>query len=146
MARLTHIIRDAVRAGFERDLVSSEVQDLYQASQECLVPDLSADAFADMFAQTLAYGLFAARVNHRAHDFSRHTAAHFIPPTNPFIRRIFGMVAGPSLDAEPFVSFVDDLTQLLSTADMSAVLAGLRQACRPSRPHNELLRDFPCRL
>ncbi len=123
MARLTHIVRDAVRAGFERGLVSSDVQDLYLASQECLVPDLSADAFADMFAQTLAYGLFAARVNHPARDFNRHTAAHFIPPTNPFIRRIFGMVAGPSLDDEPFVSFVDDLTQLLGNADMSAILA-----------------------
>lgn len=123
MARLTHIVRDAVRAGFEQGLVSSDVQDLYLASQECLVPDLSADAFADMFAQTLAYGLFAARVNHPARDFSRHTAAHFIPPTNPFIRRIFGMVAGPSLDDEPFVSFVDDLTQLLGNADMSAILA-----------------------
>ena len=123
MARLTRIIRDVVQAGFNQDAVSQDVKDLYQASREHLVPDLSTDGFADMFAQTLAYGLFAARVNHSGGPFRRQMAAHYIPPTNPFIRDIFAMVAGPSLDSEPFVSFVDDLAQLLVNSDMSAVLA-----------------------
>ncbi len=123
MARLTHIIRDVVRQSFEQDKVSANVRDLYNASREALVPDLSADTFADMFAQTLASGLFAARVNHHSGQFSRHYAAHQIPPTNPFIQQIFYTVAGPGLDHEPFVSFVDDLTQLLGGSDMAAILA-----------------------
>lgn len=127
MARLTHIIRDVVSQSFAQDAVSQDVKDLYQASREYLVPDLSADGFADMFAQTLAYGLFAARVNQNTGPFRRQLAAHHIPPTNPFIRQIFTMVAGPNLDAEPFVSFVDDLAQLLNNSDMSAVLADFGQ-------------------
>ena len=124
LARLAHIIRDVVRQSFIAGEVSQDVRDLYEASKQALVPDLDTDAFADMFAQTLAYGLFAARVNQDpAQRFHRRDAGYQIPRTNPFIRRIFGMVAGPNLDNEPFVSFVDDLTQLLGNADMVAVLA-----------------------
>ena len=135
MARLTHLISDVVAVAFENGEVSDNVRDLFEASRQALVPDLAADAFADMFAQTLAYGLFAARVSHAAQpdagDFRRNDAAHLIPAANPFIRRLFGMMAGPDLDAEPFVPFVDDLTQLLAAADMAAVFANFgRRAAR----------------
>ena len=127
MAKLTHLIRDVVVAAFENGETSDNIRDLYDASREVLVPDLAADAFADMFAQTLTYGLFAARVNHAGQtgfgDFRRNDAVHLIPAANPFIRRIFGMMAGADLDTEPFVAFVDDLTQLLAGADMAAVFA-----------------------
>lgn len=135
MARLTHLISDVVAAAFENGEVSDNVRDLFEASRQALVPDLAADAFADMFAQTLAYGLFAARVSHAAQpdagEFRRNDAAHLIPAANPFIRRLFGMMAGPDLDSEPFVAFVDDLTQLLAAADMAAVFANFgRRAAR----------------
>ena len=123
MARITHMIREIVAQGFEQSQVSPNLRDLYAASQQVLVPDLTPDAFADMFAQTLAYGLFAARVNHPAGPFRWQGAAHGIPATNPFIRRLFDLVTGPDLSDEPFVSFVDDLAQLLGAAEMDAVLA-----------------------
>ena len=123
MARLTHMIRSVIEEGFQQGHVSQDVKDLFDATKRVLVPDLEEDAFADMFAQTLAYGLFAARVNHDAGPFRRQDAAHRIPPTNPFLRRFFSVVTGPNLDEEPFVSFVDDLTQLLGSADMEAILS-----------------------
>ena len=123
MARLTHMIRDIIGEGFRQGQVSHDVEDLYNATKSVLVPDLTEEDFADMFAQTLAYGLFAARVNHTAGPFRRQDAAHRIPPTNPFLRHLFSMVTGPALDDEPFVSFVDDLTQLLGSADMEAILS-----------------------
>ena len=124
MARLTHLVRDIVAEGFRWGKLSQDVTDLFQASKNVLVPDLSESDFADMFAQTLAYGLFAARVNHDSAGFSRQDATRQIPPTNPFIRRIFSLVSDPALDDEPFVGFVDDLAQLLGNADMEAVLSG----------------------
>ena len=123
MARLTHIVRDIVAEGFRQNQLSPDVTDLYDASKDVLVPDLSQDAFADMFAQTLAYGLFAARVNLNSAGFQRKDAARHIPQANPFIRRIFALLAYPDLDDEPFVGFVDDLAQLLDNADLEAVLA-----------------------
>ena len=146
MARLTHIIRDVVVAAFENGEVSPNVSDLYDASRQALVPDLAASAFADMFAQTLAYGLFAARVSHAAQadagDFRRRDAAYLIPAANPFIRQIFGMMAGPDLDAEPFVAFVDDLTQLLASADMPAVFANFSQRAARQDPIMHFYETF----
>ena len=146
MARLTHLISDVVAAAFQNGEVSDNVRDLYDASRQALVPDLAPDAFADMFAQTLAYGLFAARVNHAgqpdASEFRRNDAAHLIPAANPFIRRIFGMMAGPDLDAEPFVAFVDYLTQLLAGADMAAVFANFGQRVARQDPVMHFYETF----
>ena len=123
MARLTHMIRDVVREAFENKRVSQDVNDLYEATKQTLVDDLSIDDFSDMFAQTLAYGLFAARVHHKSGDFQRRTAVYDIPETNPFLRDIFGLVAGQRTESEPFIGFVDDLSQLLANSDMEAILS-----------------------
>ena len=123
MARLTHMVRGIVETGFARSEVSQDLSDLYEASKSALVPDLTTHGFSDMFAQTLAYGLFVARVNHPTGDFRRQDAAYHIPHTNPFVRQLFAVIVGPSLDYEPFVSFVDDLASLLDGADMDAILS-----------------------
>ena len=127
MARPTHMIRDIVAEGFIKGHVSDSLRDFYTATRNVLVPDLTAVDFADMFAQTLAYGLFAARVNHITGSFSRMNAATRIPRTNPFVRGMFDMVGGTTLEDEPFVTFVDDIAQLLDNADMEAVLSGFGQ-------------------
>ena len=67
MARISHMIREIVAKGFEQDHVSQNLRDLFDQSKNTLVPDLDFESFADMFAQTLAYGLFAARVNYLDH-------------------------------------------------------------------------------
>ena len=124
LARPTHMIREIVAEGFIQSHVSDSLRDFYTATRNVLVPDLTAVDFADMFAQTLAYGLFAARVNHDVGTFTRLNAANRIPRTNPFVRGMFDMVGGAAIEDEPFVSFVDDLAQLLDNADMEAVLSG----------------------
>ncbi len=61
MARLTHMIRDIVIDAFEQGEASGNLWDLHQAFQDLLLPELKVSEFADMFAQTMAYGLFAAQ-------------------------------------------------------------------------------------
>ncbi len=146
MARLTHFIRDMiVRAlggtgvspvsGHGQDgraTASQTLLDLRAAFEKALIPDLKDTDFADMFAQTLAYGLFAARVNHKgpSGSFKRLGAASEIPKTNPFLRKLFETITGADLEEEPYAGFVDDLAQLLADTDMEAVLAdfGKREA------------------
>jgi hypothetical protein len=124
MARLTHMIRDIIIDTFHTKLASNNLKDLYTAFQETLLPDLNETVFADMFAQTLAYGLFAARYNHKGNKpFRREDAIREIPRTNPFLRKLFNTIAGPDLDDEPFVGFVDELAQILAYTDMDVVLA-----------------------
>ncbi|HZO99007.1 MAG TPA: type ISP restriction/modification enzyme, partial [Terriglobia bacterium] len=139
MARLTHFIRDMIVAAFGGAGVSSVtnhgqdahatasaiLRDLHKAFEKALIPDLPIPQFADMFAQTLAYGLFAARVNHHGPkgSFRRLGAASEIPKTNPFLRQLFETITGTALDEEPYAGFVDDLAQLLADTDIDAVLA-----------------------
>ncbi|MCL5006326.1 MAG: DNA methyltransferase [Acidobacteria bacterium] len=125
MARLTHFIRDMIISAFENKSASATLRDLHGAFEKALIPDLPIAQFADMFAQTLAYGLFAARVNHHGPrgSFKRLGAASEIPKTNPFLRQLFDTITGTALDDEPYAGFVDDLAQLLADAEMDAVLA-----------------------
>ena len=142
MARLTHMIRDVVQEGLVKKRASQDVNDLYQAAQEVLVPSLGLDDFADMFAQTLAYGLFAARVNNESSEFHRRTAVHHIPAANPFLRQIFNLTAGLNADNEPFIGFVDDLAQLLAHSDMEAILADFGQRSARQDPVMHFYETF----
>ena len=75
-----------------------------------------------MYAQTIAYGLFAARcTSDNGTTFTRQKAAYLLPKTNPFLRKLFNHIAGPDLD-ERIAWLVDDLAQVLAQADMEAVL------------------------
>jgi hypothetical protein len=124
MARLTHLVRDVIVEAFEKRSASSTLLSLHRAFEAALIPDLPVPEFADMFAQTLAYGLFAARCNHKgpSGSFRRFGAAREIPKTNPFLRQLFDAITGAALDDEPYARFVDDLAQLLAVTDVDAVL------------------------
>jgi hypothetical protein len=131
MARLTHLIRDLIIADLESEHASDTLRDLRAAFSEVLMPDLSVANFADMYAQTLAYGLFAARMNHHGRGpFRRDHAAAEIPHANPFLRRLFAGVAGPDLDDEVYVGFVDDIADLLSTADVETAMVAFGEGGR----------------
>jgi hypothetical protein len=135
LARLTHLIRDVIVQALQNKTASPTLRGLHEAFAEVLIPDLSAEAFADMFSQTIAYGLFAARVNHNGPArFRRQDAAALIPKTNPFLRKLFAAITGPDLSDEPFVGLVDDLAQLLADTDMAAVLAEFGKRTRRQDP------------
>ena len=136
MARLTHVIRDMIVKAFENQAASATLRDLHQAFEKALIPDLPTPQFADMFAQTLAYGLFAARCNHhgRRGSFKRLGAASEIPKTNPFLRQLFETITGTALEEEPFVGFVDDLAQLLADTEIEAVLADFGKRTKRQDP------------
>ncbi|MGZ3643543.1 MAG: hypothetical protein ACXVCM_06795 [Ktedonobacteraceae bacterium] len=135
MARLTHMIRDITIQAFEKKEASDTLKGLYEAFKTVLLPDLPTAEFADMFAQTLAYGLFAARYNHKGNSvFNRSDAAKEIPRTNPFLRKLFSTIAGTDFDDEPFIGFVNELTQVLGVTDMNAVLADFGKRTRREDP------------
>jgi hypothetical protein len=122
MARLARMIRDLIVAAFEKEAAGGTLHTQITAFREHLIPDLTVQQFADMYAQTIAYGLFAARATGQdGQQFSRQNAAYLLPKTNPFLRNLFSHIAGPQLD-ERIAWLVDDLAQVLGRADMAAVL------------------------
>src|ERR1035438_78831 len=133
LAKLTHVIRDIIIGAFQTQQASQQLRDWRNAFAATLLPELApqgdarkeaeaASAFADMFAQTLAYGLFSARASGGTTGFTRAKAQKLIPRTNPFLRTFFEQITGAALDDEPFAGFVEDLIQTLDHADMARVM------------------------
>jgi predicted helicase len=122
MARQAHLIRNLIINAFEKEPEGGSLHSQLAAFRDNLIPDLSVEYFADMYAQTIAYGLFAARcTSDTGKDFTRQNAAYLLPKTNPFLRKLFNQIAGPDLD-DRIAWLVDDLAQVLAQADMEAVL------------------------
>ena len=92
---------------------NSDIYRMFSAFKELLLSTLIPDDFADMYAQTLAYGLFAARCTlPNATNFSRHTAVEALPRSNPFLVQLFYHVASPTLEKN-ITYILDDIATLL---------------------------------
>ena len=124
LARRTRQMRNEVlEALVEQMPEDGDLHGAYQAFKEALLPDLSEDQFADMYAQTIAYGLFAARCAARLENrFSRQSAADLVPKTNPFLRKLFQRIAAHDLD-ERLAWIADDIARLLEQTAIEEILA-----------------------
>jgi len=150
MARQAHLIRNLIINAFGRESEGGSLHSQLAAFRDNLIPDLSADYFADMYAQTIAYGLFAARcTNSGGKDFTRQDAAYLLPKTNPFLRKLFNQIAGPDLD-DRIAWLVDDLAQLLAQADMEAVLKNFGKRTAKEDPvvhfYETFLKEYDPRI
>jgi hypothetical protein len=123
MAKLAGLMHNAALKTLEIEPDTGTLKGWLAAFEKTLVPNLSPEQFADMYSQTLTYGLFAARVSVGAgQDLRRDTAAGLLPETNPFLKRLFYHLAGP--EVPPTVSWVvDDMVSLLNAADLEAVMS-----------------------
>ncbi len=128
LAELARNIRDRIRTALAIETDKGPLTRLMKAFQEALVHDLDADGFADMYAQTIAYGLLSARIadphKKTADDFAAHMR------TNPFLRELMetflkvggrrGKAGGPGIDFDELG--VSEVVDLLDDANMEAVV------------------------
>ena len=99
MAHKARLMRDVFFKAVQDESVQSTLNEQLQAFRTILVHDMDAAQFADVYAQTITYGLFTARLHDESlHDFSRAESFTLIPKSNPFLRQLFHYVAGPDLD------------------------------------------------
>ncbi len=127
MALITRMIRDSIVNVIDRGQASGTLTSWRTALANALIPDLDskekAGEFADMFAQTLAYGLFSAKVEDKTpKDFSLDEAKNLIPDSNPFLQNFFYEITSPKLKQEPFAGYVNDLVDLLMHTRMDRIL------------------------
>ncbi len=128
LARLARAIRDRIQNTLAIETEDGRIIKLMKAFQESLVHDMDADSFADMYAQTIAYGLLSARIadpeRKTADDFASHMR------TNPFLRDLmqtFLKIGGRQHQAdESAIDFdelgVSEVINLLDDANMEAVV------------------------
>ena len=141
MAAKARLLYDGVAHILRQEKGAGPLHDLLQAYRDVLIKDLTPIDFADMQAQTAAYGLFAARCRHQpgAGPFTRQSA--IFAETTPFLRDVFGRIAGPGID--PRIAWVvDDLARLLDRADMGAILAAFGRQRVGHDPVVHFYEDF----
>lgn len=122
LATRTRFLRDQVIKEELRETSSAgakKILGFYEAFQKHLIFNLKPDEFADLYAQTITYGLFAART--RANGaFNRILAYDLIPKTIGILRDIFHFI---SFDPpEQLQATVDDIAEVLAVADVRSIL------------------------
>ena len=128
LAELARAIRDHIQTALAIETESGPLTKLMKAFQTALVNDLDEAGFADMYAQTIAYGLLSARITDPAQRTADDLAAHM--RTNPFLRELmqtFLRVGGRRSKADgPGIDFdelgVSEVVELLDQANMEAVV------------------------
>lgn len=113
---------------------NSSLQDQMSAFRNILIHDIQPSEFADIYAQTIAYGMFAARLNDPSLDtFSRREAAELIPKTNPFLRKLFSYIAGIDID-DRIAWIVGALADVFRATDVAKLLENFGEATHMNDP------------
>lgn len=121
---------------------TTELAQQMKVFKDLLIHDLNNKTFADIYAQTIAYGLFSARLyDPSPDDFSRMEANSLIPKSNPFLRRIFNDIAGFNID-DRIEWIVDDLVEAFRVTDMDTVMKDFGEATKRNDPMMHFYEDF----
>ncbi|MBI5675994.1 MAG: N-6 DNA methylase [Nitrospirae bacterium] len=131
LAKRTRFLKDVVALAFEGDnaphpplnLRGGEggvIQGFYTAFKEYLISSLTEDEFSDLYAQTITYGLFAARTRSE-NGFNRKLAYDNIPQTIGILRDVFQFVSLGSLPQQ-MEWIIDDISEILSVTDINKIL------------------------
>lgn len=129
-SRLTKIMGG--RARRIRDNVSKYLEEendknldlikIYEVIRKNLIHDITHVQFADMYAQTLVYGLFVARYHDTSlNTFSRQEARDLIPASNPFLQHFFDHLAGSTFDKR-LRYIVDELCEIFAVSDVKELM------------------------
>ncbi|MFV9551238.1 type ISP restriction/modification enzyme [Algibacter sp. PT7-4] len=133
-ARLLQDILERAITSDEKTQENTSLKGQYDTFKQILIHDLQPKGFADIYAQTLAYGMFAARLHDPTlNDFSRQEAAELIPKSNPFLRKLFGYIAGPDID-ERIVTVVDNLAEVFRATNVEQLLQHFGKATQMHDP------------
>lgn len=122
LADKTHFLKNEVVAEEleEESSGSGHLLGFYDAFQKHLISDLTRGSFADLFSQTLAYGLFAARTR-ATNSFNRKLAYEYIPSTIGILRDVFRFVSSTDLP-KPLEVMIDDIAEVLQKTNVKKIL------------------------
>lgn len=137
MAAKAKLMAQVIKSALDEDdknQSNSDLQGQMTAFKNILIHDITNTSFADIYAQTIAYGLFAARYHDPTLEtFSRQEAATLIPQSNPFLRKLFQYIAGYELDSR-LIWLVDELVQIFLATDVASVMHNFGKSTRQHDP------------
>ncbi|RKY07054.1 MAG: DNA methyltransferase [Planctomycetota bacterium] len=118
LAARTHYLREQIDIELERK--GNGLEGFFEAFKQHLIAGLTKQEFADIYAQTITYGLFAARTRCEK-QFTRKLAFDNIPRTIGILRDVFRYV---SLEEPPpeLSWIIDDIAEVLAVAEVKQIL------------------------
>lgn len=123
LAKRTRFLRDeiiSIEIAAEIEKGQKAILGFYEAFRTYLIGTLTEKQFADLYAQTITYGLFAARTRAKE-DFNRKLAFTYIPNTIGILRDVFQFISlGDS--PKPLQIIVDDISEILQITDVKNIL------------------------
>jgi predicted helicase len=130
---MANVIENALNEDDEKGEMSNLKRQML-SFQKQLISDIDNKSFSDLYSQTIAYGLFAARY----HDptlptFSREEALKLIPKSNPFLRKLFKDIADDELDIR-LVWIVDELVQVFLASDVASIMKNFGKSTKQEDP------------
>tara|TARA_R110002124_G_scaffold79991_1_gene212076 strand:- start:309 stop:3434 length:3126 start_codon:yes stop_codon:yes gene_type:complete len=143
MAGKAILIKDVLQRALKEDEnLQTELAGQYRAFKEHLIHDITATDFADIYAETIAYGMFAARLHDKTLDtFDRQEALELLPKSNPFLRSLFGYIAGHDLD-ERIKWIIDDLARVFRAADVAKLMENFGKLTGQNDPFLHFYETF----
>src|SRR4030043_271044 len=123
LAKRTWFLKDEVIAHVlkeEEQTGKGFIRNFYKAFKDYLISSLTEDEFSDLYAQTITYGLFAARTRSE-NGFNRKLAYYNIPETIGILRDVFQFISLGSLP-QPMEWIIDDISEILSVAEINKIL------------------------
>ena len=137
MAGKARVLSDVIEKALTSDETHNEdstLKEQMNAFKSILIHDITPKGFADVYAQTIAYGMFAARLHDPTLDsFSRQEAAELIPKSNPFLRKLFGYIAGPDID-DRIKWIVENLAEIFLACNVEEILKNYGKTTKMEDP------------
>lgn len=143
MAGKAVLIKDILFNSLKDDKdLRTDLTGQYESFKDMLIHDLSAEDFADLYAETIAYGMFGARLHDKTLDsFSRAEALDLMPKSNPFLRNLFTYVAGPQLD-ERIRRTIDELAEIFQATDLQKLFEDFGKFTQRNDPFIHFYETF----
>ena len=137
MAAYTKTIRNAIELSLLIEDPIEELNRLKETFKKLLLLDIDNDKFADMYAQTIAYGLFTAKICHTENPeefaFNRTTLSIYISDRIPFLKGLFDLVLGTGSVSKIHKS-IENLIELFNKIDMANILENFGRETRTEDP------------
>ncbi|TGN20434.1 type ISP restriction/modification enzyme [Leptospira idonii] len=142
MAQKAKMMEEVLYNALKEEDPNNSLRDQFYAFRKILIHDLDEKTFSDIYAQTIAYGLFAARLNDgNGNDFSRLEARELISKSNPFLRNLFDYISGVQLD-ERVSWIVDDLADIFRATNLHSILSDFGKATAQNDPFLHFYETF----
>ena len=137
MAGKARLMADIIEKSLNEDDENGNLSNLKRqmlSFQKMLISDIDNKSFSDLYSQTIAYGMFAARYHDPTLDnFSREEAVKLIPKSNPFLRKLFKDIADEDLDTR-LVWIIDELVNVFLASDVSTIMKDFGKSTKQEDP------------